>query len=172
MDWKSPTHRSRRRLQSALIGGPNAAASTSKGCNPKDGLHPLSFLLALVRSELRGVGDFDLVLLGLGEGGHTSSLFPNHDWGVKADAADVLAVFDAPKPPAQRLSLSATRLSRARAVLFLGLRCRPRRPALLLGNLLEKLSENARQPSSDAKKIPHQSRREHAEQAAGKKSCR
>lgn len=68
---------------------------------------------------LRHVGDFDLVLLGLGEDGHTASLFPNHDWGVNADAADALAVFDAPKPPAQRVSLSATRLSRARAVLFL-----------------------------------------------------
>jgi 6-phosphogluconolactonase len=68
---------------------------------------------------LRDVGDFDLVLLGLGEDGHTASLFPNHDWGVNADAANVLAVFDAPKPPAQRVSLSAMRLSRARAVLFL-----------------------------------------------------
>ena len=68
---------------------------------------------------LRGVGDFDLVLLGLGEDGHTASLFPGRDWGVAASAPDALAVFDAPKPPAQRVSLSATRLSRARAVLFL-----------------------------------------------------
>jgi 6-phosphogluconolactonase len=68
---------------------------------------------------LRQVGDFDLVLLGLGEDGHTASLFPGHDWGADADAADTLAVLDAPKPPAQRVSLSARRLSRARAVLFL-----------------------------------------------------
>jgi 6-phosphogluconolactonase len=68
---------------------------------------------------LRGVGDFDLVLLGLGEDGHTASLFPGHDWGVAPDAPDVLAVFDAPKPPPQRVSLSAARLSRAREVLFL-----------------------------------------------------
>lgn len=68
---------------------------------------------------LRNVGDFDLVLLGLGEDGHTASLFPNHDWGAGADTADALAVFDAPKPPPQRVSLSARRLSRARAVLFL-----------------------------------------------------
>ena len=70
-------------------------------------------------NTLRHVGDFDLVLLGLGEDGHTASLFPDHDWGADADAADTLAVFDAPKPPAQRVSLSARRLSRARAVLFL-----------------------------------------------------
>lgn len=68
---------------------------------------------------LRGVGDFDLVLLGLGEDGHTASLFPGHDWGIAADAPDALAVFDAPKPPPQRVSLSAARLSRAHEVLFL-----------------------------------------------------
>ena len=68
---------------------------------------------------LRNVDDFDLVLLGLGEDGHTASLFPNHDWGAGADSADALAVFDAPKPPPQRVSLSARRLSRARAVLFM-----------------------------------------------------
>jgi 6-phosphogluconolactonase len=62
---------------------------------------------------------FDLVLLGLGEDGHTASLFPDHDWGVGADAPAVLPVFDAPKPPPQRVSLSARRLSTARHVLFL-----------------------------------------------------
>ena len=68
---------------------------------------------------LRGIGDFDLVLLGLGEDGHTASLFPDHEWGIGDDAPDTLAVFDAPKPPSERISMSATRLSRARAVLFL-----------------------------------------------------
>lgn len=68
---------------------------------------------------LRAVGEFDLVLLGLGEDGHTASLFPDHDWGVQKDAPDAMAVFDAPKPPPERVSLSAARLSRSRAVLFL-----------------------------------------------------
>lgn len=92
---------------------------------PQDLVHAIPAELgaaaaALAYAEtLRGVGDFDLVLLGLGEDGHTASLFPGRDWGVNADAADALAVFDAPKPPPQRVSLSATRLSRARAVLFL-----------------------------------------------------
>lgn len=68
---------------------------------------------------LKGVDDFDLVLLGLGEDGHTASLFPAHDWGVADDAPDTLAIFDAAKPPPQRVSLSAARLGRAQQVLFL-----------------------------------------------------
>jgi 6-phosphogluconolactonase len=68
---------------------------------------------------LHGVGDFDLVLLGLGEDGHTASLFPGHEWGDAPGAPDAIAVFDAPKPPPERVSLSASRLSRSREVLFL-----------------------------------------------------
>ncbi|MBS0381801.1 MAG: 6-phosphogluconolactonase [Proteobacteria bacterium] len=73
----------------------------------------------LYARELRTVDAFDLVLLGLGEDGHTASLFPGHDWGMHADSPNVLAVFDAPKPPPERVSLSAQRLSNARHVLFL-----------------------------------------------------
>lgn len=92
---------------------------------PKDQVHPIpaelgasAAALAYART-LRNVGEFDLVLLGLGEDGHTASLFPNQDWGTAPNAPDVLAVLDAPKPPPQRVSLSAARLSRAREVLFL-----------------------------------------------------
>lgn len=66
---------------------------------------------------LAQAGEFDLVLLGLGEDGHTASLFPGRDMGQ--GAAEVLPVFDAPKPPPERISLSAPRLSRSRRVLFL-----------------------------------------------------
>jgi 6-phosphogluconolactonase len=68
---------------------------------------------------LQDVGDFDLVLLGLGDDGHTASLFPHHDWGTAPGSSDTLAVLDAPKPPPERVSLSAVRLSRAREVLFM-----------------------------------------------------
>ena len=75
---------------------------------------------ALVYAEtLRDVGPFDLVLLGLGNDGHTASLFPGREWGIEADAPDTLAVFNAPKPPQERVSLSARRLSCTREVLFL-----------------------------------------------------
>lgn len=92
---------------------------------PQDRVHAiLSELGADVAARsyadlLRDAGDFDLVLLGLGEDGHTASLFPGHDLGAVPSAPDAIAVFDAPKPPPQRVSLSASRLRRAREVLFL-----------------------------------------------------
>lgn len=67
---------------------------------------------------LANVPRFDLVLLGMGEDGHTASLFPDQAWGVAPDSPDVLAVRDAPKPPSDRVSLSAARLSRSERVWF------------------------------------------------------
>jgi 6-phosphogluconolactonase len=59
---------------------------------------------------------FDLVTLGLGEDGHTASLFP----GQAHPAADLaLPVHGAPKPPPDRVSLSAGALSNAREILIL-----------------------------------------------------
>lgn len=64
------------------------------------------------RDWLANVGEFDLTLLGIGEDGHTASLFPGKIW----DDGDVIAVHDAPKPPPERVSLGAGRLSRSRRV--------------------------------------------------------
>lgn len=73
---------------------------------------------ALYANWLAGVDEFDVVLLGMGEDGHTASLFPGHDWGAAPGSIDVLAVQGAPKPPPERVSVSAARLSRSQRVWF------------------------------------------------------
>ena len=89
---------------------------------PADHIHPMHTELgaqaavASYNQALSGVGDFDLVLLGIGEDGHTASLFPGHDWEGNTPT---IAVSNAPKPPSDRVSLSASRLSQARQVLFI-----------------------------------------------------
>jgi 6-phosphogluconolactonase len=64
-------------------------------------------------------GQIDLALLGMGPDGHTASLFPGFPQVAAPDDALVVAVFDAPKPPAVRVSLTAHALNRARHVIFL-----------------------------------------------------
>ncbi len=65
---------------------------------------------------LKNTDTFDMVLLGLGEDGHTSSLFPNQ---AVDNSADAVPVFNAPKPPAERITISQNRLNNTRNVIFL-----------------------------------------------------
>ncbi len=60
---------------------------------------------------------FDLVLLGMGEDGHTASLFP--DGCAFTEQQLTLAVTNAPKPPPQRVSLTPTALAASRQRLLL-----------------------------------------------------
>jgi 6-phosphogluconolactonase len=65
---------------------------------------------------IAGVDSFDTVLLGMGEDGHTASLFPGH---VNSSDETVHAVYNSPKPPPERVTLSAKTLSQTRQLLFL-----------------------------------------------------
>jgi 6-phosphogluconolactonase len=50
-------------------------------------------------------GPLDLAILGVGEDGHVCSLFPGHP-ALMQDELRTVAIEDAPKPPARRLSLT------------------------------------------------------------------
>ncbi|NOQ17293.1 MAG: 6-phosphogluconolactonase [Methyloprofundus sp.] len=68
------------------------------------------------REAIADVDQFDLVLLGMGEDGHTASLFPGH---VNASEESVHEVYNSPKPPSDRISLSAKTLANTKQCFFI-----------------------------------------------------
>lgn len=68
-------------------------------------------------SVIGQAGPLDLVLLGMGEDGHTASLFPGNP--ATDSQAAVVPVFEAPKPPAERVSLGLEVLNAAHHRIFL-----------------------------------------------------
>lgn len=59
----------------------------------------------------------DIVLLGIGEDGHTASLFPGHP--ALQDKRLAIPVFNSPKPPPERVSMGYAVLNQARHRLIL-----------------------------------------------------
>ncbi|WP_017850669.1 6-phosphogluconolactonase [Leptospira interrogans] len=59
---------------------------------------------------------FDLVLLGLGEDGHVASLFPGMDL---SEEKDTIEIYDSPKPPKERISLSLRKINSSDCILII-----------------------------------------------------
>ncbi len=62
---------------------------------------------------LKNVGYFDVVLLGMGEDGHTASLFPDHLYDKNKS---VVVECNSPKYPKERISMSYSRFNKSKHV--------------------------------------------------------
>jgi 6-phosphogluconolactonase len=58
---------------------------------------------------------FDVLLLGMGPDGHVASLFPGHD-GLAAGGTGAVGVYECPKPPPERVTLTFDAIRSAREV--------------------------------------------------------
>lgn len=63
-------------------------------------------------NRVKNIARYDLVWLGMGEDGHTLSLFPEHPDFAPTNRL-VIPVHHSPKPPADRISFTLTALERA-----------------------------------------------------------
>ena len=85
--------------------------------SPREAAAAYEALLRETFDEPDGVPRFDLVLLGMGNDGHTASLFPNTD--ALAENQNLAVANFVPKMDATRLTLTAPVLNAAREILFL-----------------------------------------------------
>lgn len=69
------------------------------------------------RDEVHSINIFDIAFLGLGEDGHTASLFPGN--AALQDTRSIVPVYDSPKPPSERVSFSLNTLKKSRHRLIL-----------------------------------------------------
>jgi len=71
----------------------------------------------LYREIVNSIDHFDIIFLGMGEDGHTASLFPGNE--ALHDTRSVIPVYNSPKAPADRVSLSVNTIKKAKCRMVL-----------------------------------------------------
>jgi len=93
----------------------HAMAPSDAGLSPEEAAERYAELLAAAAGPDDHVPSFDVCLLGVGEEGHTASIFPDSP-AVHETERTVVAVHDCPKPPPVRVSLTLPAIRRASEV--------------------------------------------------------
>lgn len=148
--WSSPEsnygHAQRQFFNRVSIPGEQIHAA-DVSLSPSDTAHTYESTLATVFQPGAGrVPRFDLMLLGIGEDGHTASLFPGAP-ALNENRRWVVPVVDAPKPPPVRITMTLPVINNARHVIFVA--AGPGK-----ANILSKvLNDNLQQPELPARRV-------------------
>jgi 6-phosphogluconolactonase len=148
--WSSPKSNygiAKRRFFSRIRIPDEQIHATDNSLSPSETAHAYESALKKVFQPAAGrVPRFDLMLLGVGEDGHTASLFPGNPV-INETRRWVVPVFGAPKPPPIRITMTLPMINNARNVAFLAVG--PNK-----ANILSKvLNSRAKQPELPARLV-------------------
>lgn len=103
----------RRLLDPLQVPAGNRVAPRTDLPTPEDAANDYAAKLEMLPKGNFGLPRFDLVWLGVGEDGHTLSLFPGRHEAVQKSL--VVAVHESPKPPADRITMTLAALTNTAA---------------------------------------------------------